>query len=128
MLKTLVAVSYLVAVALSATCNPNPCGAAAYADIVYNCAMYTGWNQKNCQCMVTTLSGGNYHACNINSGGTQDIGFWQVNSTTWASCSSGNPPCDLFSNLECAIDVFLAGGFTWKFWPACSTCGCCRST
>jgi len=32
-------------------------------------------------------SGGNANAVNQNSGGSFDVGLWQVNSGNWASCS-----------------------------------------
>jgi len=31
-------------------------------------------------------SGGNAHAANQNSGGSYDVGLWQINDYNWVSC------------------------------------------
>jgi len=72
-------------------------------------------------------SGGNANAVNQNSGGSYDVGLWQVNDYNWASCSDGAAPCDTNTNLACAIKVYGWGGNTWKFWSTCSKCGVCSS-
>ncbi|KAJ4459179.1 putative Ctype lysozyme/alpha-lactalbumin superfamily protein [Paratrimastix pyriformis] len=105
----------------------STCGGASYTDISSACSRYSGWSQSCCECIAQHESGGNYHACNVNSNGSTDVGLWQVNSMNWASCNSGNPPCDISSNLQCAIKVFNWGGNTWKYWSTCGGCGCCGS-
>lgn len=72
-------------------------------------------------------SGGNANAVNQNSGGSYDVGLWQINDMNWASCSGGAAPCDPSKNLECAKKVFGWGGNTWKYWSTCSACGVCNS-
>lgn len=105
----------------------STCGGATYTDINSACSRYSGWSQSCCQCIVKHESGGNYHACNLNTGGSTDVGLWQVNSMNWNSCHGGTPPCDVDSNLSCAIKVFNWGGNTWKLWSTCGMCGCCGS-
>jgi len=72
-------------------------------------------------------SGGNANAANENSGGSYDIGLWQINSGNWASCSGGSAPCDPSTNLKCAEMIWGWGGDTWKYWSTCGGCGCCNS-
>ena len=43
---------------------------------------------------------------NYNTGGTFDVGLWQVNSFNWKVCNGGAAPCGLPQNLACAIDVW----------------------
>ena len=70
-------------------------------------------------------SGGNTNAVNQNTGGSLDIGLWQINTQNWASCSGGSPPCDPDTNLGCAEKVYGWGGNTWKLWSTCHVCGLC---
>merc|ERR1711900_41268 len=58
--------------------------------------------------------GGNANAVNENSNGSFDVGLWQVNSMNWKACSGGRAPCDVETNLKCAIDVYRWGGNTFK--------------
>ncbi len=51
-------------------------------------------------------SGGNANAVNQNSGGSYDVGLWQINDMNWASCSGGSAPCDPNTNLACAKKVY----------------------
>ncbi|KAJ4457791.1 putative Ctype lysozyme/alpha-lactalbumin superfamily protein [Paratrimastix pyriformis] len=105
----------------------STCGGSAYVDIASACSRYSGWSQSCCQCIAKHESSGNSHACNKNTNGSTDVGLWQVNSMNWASCNGGNPPCDVSSNLQCAIKVFQWGHNTWKLWSTCGGCGCCGS-
>eukprot|EP01039_Chlorochromonas_danica_P001183 gene1183-1292_t len=120
----------------STTCSGNcpggcascPCGSSSnYQDVASWCAKYSGWNQANCQCIMRAESGGNANAVNQNSGGSYDVGLWQINDMNWASCSGGGAPCDPSTNLNCARMVYQWGGNTWKLWSTCSKCGCCSS-
>ena len=123
----------IVALALADTCGGNcpggacpncPCGTSrSTADIDGWCGKY-GWNQGCCKCIVSHESGGNTNAMNYNSNGSFDVGFWQINDFNWNACSGGNPPCDLQSNLNCAIKVYQWGGNTWRLWSTHSACGC----
>ncbi len=67
--------------------------------------MYS-WNQANCECIMNAESGGNAYAVNQNSGGSFDVGLWQINDMNWSSCSGGSAPCDPNANLACAIKVY----------------------
>eukprot|EP00128_Syssomonas_multiformis_P009133 Colp12_sorted_trinity150504_noHs@11832 len=108
-------------------CSSCPCGTSTnYQDINSWCSKYS-WNQAHCQCIMKHESGGNANAVNQNSGGSFDVGLWQVNSGNWASCSGGSAPCGTSTNLECAKAVYNWGGKTWKFWSTCTTCGACSS-
>ena len=64
---------------------------------------------------------------NQNTGGSYDVGLWQINDMNWSQCSGGSAPCDGNSNLECAKKVFAWGGNTWKLWATCGACGACNS-
>ncbi len=46
-------------------------------------------------------------------------------SMNWNSCSGGAAPCDVETNLKCAIDVYRWGGNTFKLWSTCHVCGVC---
>jgi hypothetical protein len=96
-------------------------------------------------------SGANANAVNQNSGGSLDVGLWQINSQNWGSCSGGGPPCQPNTNLNCgmlnllvfqantvciahafnvyvgaaAIDVWKWGGNTFRLWSTCGGCGAC---
>merc|ERR1711991_856690 len=80
------------------------------------------WDQSMCQCIVNHESSGNSHANNYNTNGSFDIGFWQVNSVNWDSCSGGSPPCDVATNLQCAIKVWGWGGDSFKLWSTYQGC------
>jgi hypothetical protein len=93
------------------------------ADIATWCSKHS-WSQSCCKCIVSHESGGNAHAMLYNTNHTFDVGFWQINQSNWSSCSGGKAPCDLTSNLNCAIKVYEWGGHTWKLWSTHSACGC----
>ena len=77
-------------------CDSCPCGSSSsYQSASSWCAQYSGWSQTQCQCIMNAESGGNANAVNQNTGGSLDVGLWQINSMNWASCSSGM----LFSTL-----------------------------
>jgi hypothetical protein len=59
------------------------------------------------------------------SAGSYDVGAWQINSSNWASCSGGKAPCDMDTNLDCAIKVWTWGDKSFKLWSTCSQCGAC---
>ncbi len=61
----------------------------------------------------------------VDCAGSYDVGAWQINSSNWASCSGGNPPCDMNDNLACAIKVWNWGGGSFRYWSTCSQCGAC---
>jgi hypothetical protein len=109
----------------SGTCTSCPCGSTKLSyDIATECAKYSAWNQACCKCIVSHESGGNAHAVYQNTGGSHDVGFWQVNSMNWASCNGGKAPCDIDANRACAEKVWAWGGKTWKLWSTAKTCGC----
>jgi hypothetical protein len=45
-------------------------------NIANMCAKYSGWNQSQCQCIMSHESGGNANAANYNTNGSYDIGLW----------------------------------------------------
>lgn len=51
-------------------------------DITTWCSKYN-WKLSCCKCIVTHESGGNSNAMNFNSGGTFDIGLWQISRVNW---------------------------------------------
>jgi len=107
-------------------CSSCPCGTTPNRLSVSEwCGKYSGWNQGQCQCIMSHESGGNANAVNQNSGGSLDVGLWQVNTQNWNSCSGGKPPCDPNTNLQCAIKVFGWGGNTFKLWSTCHACNAC---
>ena len=132
-MKLVILLALVLAIVFADTCGGNcpsgrcpscPCGTdRAMADIGEWCGKY-GWNQACCRCIVSHESGGNSHAMLFNTNGSYDVGFWQINDFNWNACNGGNPPCDLQSNLNCAIKVYQWGGNTWKFWSTHSACGC----
>ena len=82
-------------------CSECPCGSSSnHQDIATWCSKYS-WNQANCQCIMQNESGGNANAVNQNTGGSYDVGLWQVNDFNWNSCSGGKAPCDPNANLNC---------------------------
>ncbi|KAA0146268.1 hypothetical protein FNF27_07740 [Cafeteria roenbergensis] len=106
-------------------CSKCPCGESShYVSIADWCAKHS-WDQKACRCIVSHESGGNANAVNENSNGSFDVGLWQVNSMNWKACSGGRAPCDVETNLKCAIDVYRWGGNTFKLWSTCHVCGVC---
>merc|ERR1711916_384540 len=115
----------LVGVAFANMCGGNcpsndcpscPCGTTRkFESISEWCGKYH-WDQSMCQCIVNHESSGNAHANNYNTNGSFDIGFWQINSVNWDSCSGGSPPCDVSTNLQCAIKVWGWGGDSFKLW------------
>ena len=108
-------------------CPSCPCGTSRMmVDINAVCRRHT-WSQNCCTCIVRNESGGNGHAVCYNRNGSYDVGVWQINNTHWASCSGGAPPCDVDSNLRCAIMVYNWGRKTWKFWSTAAKCGCTNS-
>lgn len=132
----LVLISTVMSVSGTTTCGGNCpggcddcyCGNTSnYQSISYWCGMYSGWNQSSCECIMKAESGGNANAVNMNSGGSYDVGLWQINSVNWPSCSAGKAPCSSSENLACAIKVFQWGGNTWKLWSTCRGCGVCDS-
>jgi hypothetical protein len=78
--------------------------------------------------LARTHTGGNSHACGVNTDGTHDVGLWQINTRNWNACNGGKPPCDMAANLACAKAVWGWGKNTWKYWSTCGKCGCCGST
>ncbi len=105
-------------------CGSCPCGTTkVMGDINAQCARYS-WNQACCKCIVSHESGGNTKAMLYNTNGTFDVGFWQINQSNWNACSGGHAPCDVDSNLQCAIKVYQWGGNTFKFWSTHTACGC----
>jgi hypothetical protein len=60
------------------SCDRCPCGnTVEYVDIASWCAQYSGWNQTNCQCIVTHESSGNKNAMHVNSNDNSlDVGLW----------------------------------------------------
>lgn len=64
----------------SGKCTSCPCGTAkSVQDIATWCAKHS-WNQNCCKCIVSHESGGNAHAVNHNTNGSDDVGLWQINS------------------------------------------------
>lgn len=132
-MKLFILIVLVFAIAFADTCGGNcpsnrcascPCGTTkVMGDISAQCARYS-WNQACCKCIVSHESGGNTKAMLYNTNGTFDVGFWQINQSNWASCSSGHAPCDVDSNLQCAIKVYQWGGNTFKFWSTHTACGC----
>eukprot|EP01088_Endostelium_zonatum_P014848 TRINITY_DN33_c0_g3_i1.p1 TRINITY_DN33_c0_g3~~TRINITY_DN33_c0_g3_i1.p1 ORF type:complete len:135 (+),score=13.50 TRINITY_DN33_c0_g3_i1:74-478(+) len=125
-------VACLVALVSANTCGGNcpsndcpscPCGtAAAHINIADICSKGP-WNQACCRCIVSHESGGNAHAANYNTNGSFDVGVFQINRVNWA-CNGGNAPCDVASNLKCAIDVWNQHR-SFSPWSTCRGCGCC---
>eukprot|EP01117_Protostelium_nocturnum_P018485 TRINITY_DN773_c0_g1_i1.p1 TRINITY_DN773_c0_g1~~TRINITY_DN773_c0_g1_i1.p1 ORF type:complete len:189 (-),score=34.38 TRINITY_DN773_c0_g1_i1:76-642(-) len=107
-------------------CKSCPCGTSrAPVNIAAECAKWSGVNRACCECIAKHESGGNAHAMNGNSNGSIDVGLWQVNSMNWASCNGGRAPCDVASNLKCAMQVWQWGHHSFKGWSTCGACGCC---
>ena len=110
----------------SNTCLSCPCGTTQNTISTSTwCSKYSNWSQSCCNCIMSHESAANSNALNNNTDGSVDVGLWQINTVNWAVCSSSLPPCDLTTNLNCAIQVWKWGSNTWKFWSTCSACGCC---
>eukprot|EP01113_Clastostelium_recurvatum_P037145 TRINITY_DN53_c0_g2_i2.p1 TRINITY_DN53_c0_g2~~TRINITY_DN53_c0_g2_i2.p1 ORF type:complete len:151 (+),score=30.29 TRINITY_DN53_c0_g2_i2:60-512(+) len=106
-------------------CPGCPCGTArADQDVAAVCARYSGWNQACCQCIVKHESSGNANAANYNTNGSYDVGVWQINNIHWGACNGGKAPCDVESNLKCAIEVWNERK-SFGPWSTCKGCGCC---
>ncbi|CAF1044087.1 unnamed protein product [Rotaria sordida] len=126
----------LVGVAIADKCGSNcpsgkcpscPCGSTRrMLDSATWCSKFTGWNQACCRCIVSKESGGNANAINYNGAKFgYDVGLWQINQYyNWRSCNRGNAPCDPNANLECAKQVWRAGGNSFKQWSTAKLCGC----
>jgi hypothetical protein len=68
-------------------CSSCPCGSTAnYQSVTTWCSKYS-WNQAHCQCIMNAESGGNANAVNQNTGGSYDVGLWQINDYNWGACS-----------------------------------------
>jgi len=129
-----IALLLLIVLAMADNCGGNcpsgkcpncPCGTTKYLiDIATWCAKYNGWNQVCCKCIVSHSSGGNAYALNYNTNNSLDVGVWQINSSLWSICSNGHAPCDATSNLNCAIEMYLMGGNSFKMWAMHTACGC----
>ena len=91
-------------------------------NISYWCDQYS-WNKAFCECIITHESAGNANAINYNADdNTYDIGLFQINTLNWGFCNSGNPPCAIENNLNCAIDVYKVGQNSFKLWATYSMC------
>eukprot|EP00388_Colpodella_angusta_P046491 GDKK01069576.1.p1 GENE.GDKK01069576.1~~GDKK01069576.1.p1 ORF type:complete len:140 (+),score=18.23 GDKK01069576.1:49-468(+) len=109
-------------------CPSCPCGTSPnYINVADACAGFSGWSRSCCECIMTHESSGNANAANYNSNGSFDIGAWQINDVNWNSCSGGSAPCNVNTNMQCAIDVWRWGRNTWRLWSTCGGCGCCGS-
>eukprot|EP00826_Nyctotherus_ovalis_P025719 TRINITY_DN1997_c0_g1_i1.p1 TRINITY_DN1997_c0_g1~~TRINITY_DN1997_c0_g1_i1.p1 ORF type:complete len:103 (+),score=11.22 TRINITY_DN1997_c0_g1_i1:182-490(+) len=85
------------------------------------------WSQRCCNCVVRGESGGNAHSQNYNGNGTYDVGVFQINQIHWRSCSGGKAPCNVTTNLRCAIGVYRGAHNRWRPWMAARRCGCTNS-
>jgi len=113
----------------SGDCATCPCGTTPNQQPIATwCAKFSSWDQSCCQCIMRAESSGNANAVQENSGGSYDVGLWQIDTINWSSCSSGTAPCDPATNLQCAITVWKNGGNTFREWATCGKCGCCGST
>lgn len=87
----ILALALLLALVLADSCGGNCpsgrcptcyCGTSKkMEDIASWCSKYS-WNQACCKCIVSHESGGNAHAVNHNSNGSDDVGLWQINTVT----------------------------------------------
>ena len=107
-------------------CPNNTSGWMTDADIKKACALYSGWNQDSCYCIVKHESGGNLYSQLRDSDGANDVGVWGMNSSQWPKCNNGNPPCELASNLACAIMEFEET-HDWRGWSTCIFCNNCNT-
>ena len=133
-MKTIILIALIVALALADTCGGNcpggkcpncPCGTTKNPqDIAAWCGKYSSWNQACCKCVVSHESGGNGNAMNYNTNASFDVGLWQINTVNWGSCSGGSAPCNVQTNLNCAIKVWQWGGNSFKLWSTAKGCGC----
>eukprot|EP00826_Nyctotherus_ovalis_P050324 TRINITY_DN6154_c0_g1_i11.p1 TRINITY_DN6154_c0_g1~~TRINITY_DN6154_c0_g1_i11.p1 ORF type:complete len:153 (+),score=17.50 TRINITY_DN6154_c0_g1_i11:143-601(+) len=113
---------------LTGTCPSCPCGTVrTRVDVGEVCRRYS-WNFKCCVCVVRTQSSGNASAQHFNHNGSFDVGLFQINEINWASCNDGRPPCDINSNLNCAITIYKRAHNRWNPWAAAAKkCGCWNS-
>ena len=133
-MKTVLLIALILALAFAETCGGNcpggkcpscPCGTTKNPqDIASWCGKYSSWNQACCKCVVSHESGGNGNALNYNTNGSFDVGLWQINAVNWGSCSGGTAPCNVQTNLNCAIKVWQWGGNSFKLWSTAKGCGC----
>ena len=108
-------------------CPNCPCGTSPNrVDVASKCKMHS-WTQKCCVCVVNAESGGNGNAMNYNGNGTFDVGLFQINKVNWGGCSGGSPPCDVSTNVRCAIMVYKGSRNTWNPWSVAGKCGCRNS-
>ena len=106
-------------------CPSCPCGRSPNRqDPSFWCAKYSKWDQSCCRCIVNHESGGNANAMNYNTNGSFDVGLFQINKVNWSACSGGNAPCDVNTNLNCAIKVWNWAGGNFNFWSTARGCGC----
>ena len=132
-MKVLILIAMIAALVFADTCGGNcpgakcpscPCGTTKNPqDISAWCGKYS-WNQACCKCIVSHESGGNGNALNYNTNGSFDVGLWQINKVNWDSCSGGSAPCNVQTNLNCAIKVYGWGGNSFKLWSTHTGCGC----
>mmetsp|Transcript_10208 Transcript_10208/g.15382 ORF Transcript_10208/g.15382 Transcript_10208/m.15382 type:complete len:153 (-) Transcript_10208:48-506(-) len=110
-------------------CPSCPCGTTKdVVDPTSYCQKHSDWSQYCCKCIASKESGYNANAANYNTGGTYDVGMWQINQQNWDSCSGGKAPCSINTNEDCAHKVWGWGGNTWRLWSTCGLCGdCCNS-
>ncbi len=107
-------------------CVDCPCGNTVHkVNANKYCQVYSKWSQTCCMCITSHESGDNSNAVNHNTGGSDDVGLFQINDVNWPSCSAGAAPCNPDVNTSCAKKVFGWGGNTWKNWSTCHVCNCC---
>jgi len=105
-------------------CSSCPCGTAvSQQDISSWCSQY-GWDQRCCTCIVTNESDGDANAANQNTNGSFDAGLFQINDVNWGQCNGGSAPCDVQSNLNCAIQIYQWAGNSFRLWATAAGCGC----
>ena len=111
----------------SGKCPSCPCGTKGNSINIAEICKRHSWNQNCCACVVRGESGGNSNAMNYNKNGSYDIGIFQINQIHWKLCSGGKAPCDIGTNVGCAITVYTRAGGRWKPWYAAAKCGCSNS-
>jgi len=107
----------------SDSCSTCLCGTdVSYQDATAWCNQFDGWDQQCCECIVEYGSLNNSNSVD-NVAGIDYVGLWQIPNTDW-DCASGNPPCDVNVNLQCAIKLWQQTD-TFTSWLSCGICGCC---